>query len=353
MLLFSFARVLPMLFLSSILSVVTAIPMRLEVNTGQLERRTKGFRTKYQPLLIQRSYKDKKRVGSGPLKAGEIWKLRVGSKYIFDTYLSYKDGKVKLIPHLIKDPEQFYPDRRVKSYLEAHANFTDEKSEATTLKEMGDSIGDVKTNLEALDSAVRFLLAKGLVWEKDANGNEKQLQDKLEKWSAFYSEMEPLGPAGVSTCKYLSPFKIYLPLGVLTLPPIDHLEIKVMRTENAWVMFFGESLALEAKMNSYKHVVEAAKVENPELLEGVWFPLNVVAKLKDPSAIQQMWTLIKADTELDLIGQVLELLVREKVLLDSRGNPYTTAAQINKEFIASVHNFEQKQKERAKGPGGS
>lgn len=354
MLLFSFARVLSMLFLSSILSVVTAIPMTLEAHTGQLERRISGFMPNCQPLSIQRSYRSKKRVGPGPLKADEVWRLQVGSRYVFDTYLSFIDDKVELIPRLIKNsgPRRLRFNRESKGYLRAHANFTDENSIATTLNEMSDSIGDVKTNLEALDSAVRFLLKKGLVWEKDANGNEKQLKDKLEKWSALYSEMKSLGPAGVSTCKYLSPFKIYLPLGVLTLPPIDHLEIKVMRTENAWVMFFGESLALEAKMNSYKHVVEAAKVENPELLEGVWFPLNVVAKLKDPSTIQQMWTL-KADTELDLIGQVLELLVREKALLDSRGKPYTTAAQINKEFIASVHNHEQKQKERAKGPGGA
>ncbi|KAJ4486433.1 hypothetical protein C8R41DRAFT_435614 [Lentinula lateritia] len=332
MLLFSFARVLSMLFLSSILSVVTAIPMTLEAHTGQLERRISGFMPNCQPLSIQRSYRSKKRVGPGPLKADEVWRLQVGSRYVFDTYLSFIDDKVELIPRLIKNsgPRRLRFNRESKGYLRAHANFTDENSIATTLNEMSDSIGDVKTNLEALDSAVRFLLKKGLVWEKDANGNEKQLKDKLEKWSALYSEMKSLG----------------------VFPPANHLEIKVMRTENAWVMFFGESLALEAKMNSYKHVVEAAKVENPELLEGVWFPLNVVAKLKDPSTIQQMWTL-KADTELDLIGQVLELLVREKALLDSRGKPYTTAAQINKEFIASVHNHEQKQKERAKGPGGA
>ncbi|KAJ3921899.1 hypothetical protein F5877DRAFT_64531 [Lentinula edodes] len=329
MLLFSFARVLSMLFLSSILSVVTAIPMTLEAHTGQLERRKSGFRPNCQQLSIQRLYRDKKRVGPGSLKVDEVWKLRVGSKYIFDTYLSYKDGGVKLVPRLIENSKPFFFDRRIKGYLEAHVNFTDENSVATTLKEMSDSIGDVETNLEALDSAVRFLLAKGLVWKKDANGNKEQLKDKLEKWSALYSEMKLLGPAGDS---------------------VDRLEINVMRTENAWVMFFGEALALEAKMNSYKRIVEAAKVDNPELLEGALFPLNVVASFKDRTTTLKIWSL-QADTELNFLGQVLELLAREKALLNSQGKPYTTAAQIHKDFIASVNKYEQRQKERAKVKG--
>ncbi|KAJ4472868.1 hypothetical protein C8J55DRAFT_519820 [Lentinula edodes] len=329
MLLFSFARVLSMLFLSSILSVVTAIPMTLEAHTGQLERRTSGFLFNSQPLSIQRSYRNQGRVGSGPLKANEVWKLRVGSRYIFDTCLSSEDGKVKLIPRLIKASVRLRFDSRSKGYLAAYANFTNENSVETTLNEMGDSIGDVKTNLEALDLAIRFLLEKGLVWKKDANGNKKQLKDKLEKWSALYSEMKPLGPAGDS---------------------VDRLEINVMRTENAWVMFFGESLALKAKMNSYKRVVEAENVDNPELLEGVWFPLNVVANFEDRTMTLKIWSL-QADTELNFLGQVLELLARENALLNSQGKPYTTAAQIHKDFIASVNKYEQKQKERAKGPG--
>ncbi|KAJ3892234.1 hypothetical protein GG344DRAFT_64787 [Lentinula edodes] len=334
MLLFSFARVLSMLFLSSILSVVTAIPMSLEAHTGQLERRTSGFLFNSQSLSIQRSYRNQGRVGPGLLKADEVWKLRVGSRYIFDTCLSYKDGKVKavprLIPRLVKAPGRLRFDSRSKGYLDAYANFTDENSVETTLNKMGDSIGDVKTNLEALDSALRFLLANGLVWKKDANGNKEQLKDKLEEWSALYSEMKPLGPAGDS---------------------VDRLEINVMRTENAWVMFFGESLALKAKMNSYKRVVEAENVDNPELLEGVWFPLNLVANFEDRTMTLKIWSL-QADTELNFLGQVLELLARENALLNSQGKPYTTAAQIHKDFIASVNKYEQKQKERAEGRQG-
>ncbi|KAJ3849806.1 hypothetical protein EV368DRAFT_67133 [Lentinula lateritia] len=253
----------------------------------------------YQPLVIQRKYKNNHVRGS--MSADETWVLYLGQRCNLHANVTIEGTQATLIPSLDGHAQRYKAGENIVGWLGVYANFSDAKAMFDVRKEMLAShlLLSVDTNLEILNQAIKFLLAKGLLWKEDENGQREQVVD-VPRWNELYAKMKPTGPAGAS---------------------LAHSQSVIMYTKvggkEAWIMLIGDH-AFRAEGEQGQDTLKATEVPSPELLEGPLYPLGTSVHFKDDAVMQDAFRkicAIRPGSKLVFIKQALEVLLEEGAYL--------------------------------------
>ncbi|KAJ3805185.1 hypothetical protein F5876DRAFT_70012 [Lentinula aff. lateritia] len=275
----------------------------------------------YQPLVIQRKYKNNHVRGS--MSADETqWVLYLGQRCNLHANVTIEGTQATLIPSLDGHAQRYKAGENIVGWLGVYANFSDARAMFDVRKEMLAShlLLSVDTNLEILNQAIKLLLAKGLLWKEDENGQREQVVD-VPRWNELYAKMKPTGPAGASLAH---------PQSVIMYTKVGGKE--------AWIMLIGDH-AFRAEGEQGQDTLKATEVPSPELLEGPLYPLGTSVHFKDDAVMQDAFRkicAIRPGSKLVFIKQALEVLLEEGALFDLKGKQHSSVDAMYSDFKKSV-----------------